>query len=246
MRATFAGLNTMVRGIMAHQLSLDTTGHNITNAGTDGYSRQAVNLGTTYSEERSSLYGTVRVGTGVDALSVQRARNAYADIQYRNENPTQQYYSTLAVNYDKLETIFDDSNHLGVEEALSKFYQSWVDMSTTASTSASRINVIEQGRNVSDILQTVTSELQEQIRSEYEDIKAEVDQVDQMLEDILQYNKQIIAQEVGGSSSNDLRQVPMTSATPATWLLISCQIILMSTSLNLKAARIKSIPAASR
>ena len=40
MRATFAGLNTMVRGIMANQLGLDTTGHNITNAGTEGYTRQ--------------------------------------------------------------------------------------------------------------------------------------------------------------------------------------------------------------
>lgn len=205
MRATFAGLNTMVRGIMANQLSLDTTGHNITNAGTEGYSRQAVNLATTYSEERGSLHGTVRVGTGVDAMSVQRARDVYADIQYRNENPTQQYYKTLSVNYDKLETIFDDSQNMGIEEALGQFYQSWVDLSTTASTSASRINVIEQGRNLSDILQTTTAELQEQIRSQYEDIKAEVDQVDQMLEDILQINKQIVAQEVTGASANDLR-----------------------------------------
>ena len=205
MRSTFAGLNTMVRGIMANQMSLDTTGHNITNAGTEGYSRQNVNLATTYSEERGSLHGTIRVGTGVDALSVQRARDVYADIQYRNENPTQQYYHTKSINYDKLETIFDDSKNLGVEEAINKFYRSWVDLSTTASTSASRVNVIEQGRNLSDIIQTTTSELQEQIRSQYEDIRSEVKQVDELLENILQLNKQIITQEVGGATANDLR-----------------------------------------
>ena len=205
MRSTFAGLNTMVRGIMANQISLDTTGHNITNAGTEGYSRQTVTLATTYSEERGSLHGTVRVGTGVDALNVQRARDVYADIQYRNENPTQQYYHTKSINYDKLETIFDDSQKLGIEEAINKFYRSWVDLSTTASTSSSRVDVIEQGRNLSDVLQTTTEELQEQIRSEYDDIRAEVGQVDQLLEDILQLNKQIVAQEVGGASANDLR-----------------------------------------
>lgn len=205
MRATFAGLNTMVRGIMANQLSLDTTGHNITNAGTEGYSRQTVTLATTYSEERGGLYGSVRVGTGVDALSVKRARDIYADIQYRNENPSQQYYKTLAANYDKLETVFDDSKKLGIEEALSKFYQAWVDMSTTASTSSSRTNVIEQGRNLSDILQTTTAELQDQIRSQYEDIKAEVLQIDDMLEQIVHFNKEIVAQEVSGASANDLR-----------------------------------------
>ena len=36
MRSTFSGLNTMVRGIYANQLSLDTVGHNIANASTDG------------------------------------------------------------------------------------------------------------------------------------------------------------------------------------------------------------------
>lgn len=205
MRSTFAGLNTMVRGIMANQMSLDTTGHNITNAGTEGYSRQTVTLATTYSEERGSLHGTVRVGTGVDAQSVQRARDVYADIQYRNENPTQQYYKTMAVNYDKLETIFDDSQNLGIEEALNKFYQSWVDLSTTASTSSPRVNVIEQGRNLSDILQTTTSELQEQIRSQYDDIISEVKQIDDMLEQLVQFNKEIVAQEVTGASANDLR-----------------------------------------
>ncbi len=205
MRSTFAGLNTMVRGILANQLSLDTTGHNITNAGTEGYSRQVVTLATTYSEERSSLHGTVRVGTGVDALAVERARNIYADIQYRNENPSQQYFKTMAVNYDKLETIFDDSKNLGIEAAINHFYQSWVDLSTTASNSASRVEVIEQGKNLSDTIQTATQELQEQIRSQYEDMKSEVLQVDDLLEQILAFNKQIIPQEVSGATANDLR-----------------------------------------
>lgn len=205
MRATFSGLNTMVRGIMANQLALDTTGHNITNAGTEGYSRQTVTLATTYSEERGSLHGSVQVGTGVDALSVERARNIYADIQYRNENPSQKYYETMAVNYDKLETIFDDSQNLGIEAALNKFYQSWVDLSTNASNSPSRTLVIEQGRNLSDILQTSTAELQEQIRSEYEDLKSEVKQVDDILNEIVMFNKQISAQEVTGATANDLR-----------------------------------------
>ena len=205
MRATFSGLNTMVRGILANQLSLDTTGHNITNAGTEGYSRQTVTLATTYSEERASLYGTVRVGTGVDALAVERARNIYADIQYRNENPSQQYFKTMALNYDKLETIFDDSKNLGIEAALGDFYQSWVDLSTTASTSSSRVNVVEQGKNLSDRLQSATQELQDQIRSQYEDMKSEVLQVDDLLEQILSFNKQIVPQEVSGATANDLR-----------------------------------------
>ena len=205
MRATFAGLNTMVRGIMANQLSLDTTGHNITNAGTEGYSRQVTTLATTYSENRPGLYGNVQVGTGVDVLSVNRARNVYADIQFRNENPTQKYFETKAVNYDKLETIFDDSQNLGIEASINKFYQTWVDLSTTATNASSRTHVIEQGRNLSDLIQRASAELQEQIRSEYDDIISEIGEIDDILENILSFNKQIIAQEVTGATANDLR-----------------------------------------
>lgn len=205
MRATFAGLNTMVRGIMANQLSLDTTGHNITNAGTEGYSRQVVTLATTYAEQRPSAHGNVMVGTGVDALAVNRARDVYADIQYRNENPTQQYYKTLSANYDKLETIFNDSQNLGIEEAINQFYQTWVDLSTMSSNSASRTQVIEQGRELSDRIQAATGELQEQIRSEYKDIEAELKQIDDILEEISIFNNQILAQEVTGAQANDLR-----------------------------------------
>ena len=205
MRATFAGLNTMVRGIMANQLGLDTTGHNITNAGTDGYSRQKVTLATTYGEQRASLYGNVMVGTGVDALAIERARNVYADIQYRNENPTQQYYKTLSVNYDKLETIFDDSKDLGIEKAINEFYQTWVDLSTTASNASERTHVIEQGRKLSDMIQSKTAELQEQINSQYKDIRDEVGQIDDILNEIVSFNKQIITQEVTGATANDLR-----------------------------------------
>lgn len=195
----------MVRGIVANQLALDTTGHNITNAGTDGYSRQKVILATTYGEQRAGLYGNVMVGTGVDALAVERARNVYADIQYRNENPTQQYYKTLSINYDKLETIFDDSKDLGIEKSINDFYQTWVDLSTTASNASERTHVIEQGRNLSDIIQSKTAELQEQINSQYKDIRDEVAQVDDILNEIVSFNKQIVAQEVTGATANDLR-----------------------------------------
>ena len=205
MRSTFTGLNTMVRGIFNNQISLDTTGHNITNAGTEGYSRQGVNSAATRCQEQSSLYGNVMVGTGVDALSIQRARNIYADIQYRNENPTQQYYKTLMNNYDKVETIFDDSRDLGIEAAMGKFYQSWVDLSTTASNSSSRTQVIEHGRELTEIIQSSLEELQQQITSQYNDIREEVGDVDQLMEEITSINNQIVVQEVTGAMANDLR-----------------------------------------
>ena len=81
MKSTFGGLNTVVRGLYAQQVSLDTVGHNISNTNTDGYSRQGVNLSTTRPESIYTANGENQSGTGVNVQSVTRARDIYIDRQ---------------------------------------------------------------------------------------------------------------------------------------------------------------------
>ena len=87
-RSTFAGLNTMYRGVSTNRLSLETVGHNMTNASAPGYSRQRVNQAATMADEVYTTAGQQYVGTGTDALSIKRARDIYADKQFWRENGT--------------------------------------------------------------------------------------------------------------------------------------------------------------
>lgn len=203
--AMFSGLNTMVRGIFVNQTALNTTGHNITNADTEGYSRQTVNVITTVSEYRSSVYGNTAVGTGAEIQAITRTRDVYADVQYRNENSQMKYYETLATNYDKLEVIFNDANNDGLQSQILAFYKSWVDLSTEASNSANRANVIEQGKNMVDGITSATKQLQEQIDYNYFYMNMNIKEVNDILESITKRNKEIVAAEVGGAMANDLR-----------------------------------------
>ena len=205
MRSTFAGLNTMVGGINANRLSLDTVGHNISNASTTGYSRQSVNLAATRSQEISSIYGYAQVGTGVDSLSITRARNIYADKQYWKENADQGYYDTLQTNYDKVETIFNDSSDNGIQSAMEAFYQAWSDLSTNASDSSTRITTVEQGEVFADRVNTAATQLQSQISANYEDLELNVSNVNSITDQIVGLNKNIASIEATGSSANDLR-----------------------------------------
>lgn len=195
----------MVRGIFSNQLSLDTVGHNITNASTDGYSRQSVNLAATKAQSVASLYGDVLVGTGVDSTSIERARNVYADKQYWSETSTQQYYKTTQTNYDKVEAIFDDSDSTGVLNAMEEFYKAWQDLSSNASTASSRVAVIEKGNVFADKLKTVSQQMQDQINSQYDDMRLTVGKVNDATEQIVQLNKSIMSLEATGGSANDLR-----------------------------------------
>jgi flagellar hook-associated protein 1 FlgK len=205
MRSTFAGLNTMVRGIYANQLALDTTGHNITNASTEGYSRQSVNLAATQAQAVDSVYGQVMVGTGVDSTSIERARNVYADKQYWSETATKQYYATEQTNYDKVEAIFDDADNTGILNAMNEFYNAWDDLSTHASTSSNRVSVIEKGNVLADKLQTSAQQLQDQIKAQYDEMTTNVQQINSYTDQIVKLNKNIMQTEATGAKANDLR-----------------------------------------
>ncbi|TYZ20321.1 flagellar hook-associated protein FlgK [Selenomonas ruminis] len=205
MRSTFSGLNTMVRGVFANQLSLDTVGHNITNASTEGYSRQKVNLAATRGQGVSSLYGNVMVGTGVDSMSIERARNIYADKQFWQETSTQEYYKTTQVNYEKIEAVFDDSDKTGIMNAMDQFYAAWQNLSKDASTASTRVAVIEKGNTLADRIKTAGQQLQSQINSQYDDMRVTVNKVNETTAKIVQLNKNIMQQEAIGASANDLR-----------------------------------------
>ena len=205
MRSTFAGLNTMVRGIFSNQLSLDTTGHNITNASTEGYSRQSVNLAATRGQNVGSIYGEVIVGTGVDSTSILRARNVYADKQYWSETSQQKYFTTQQTNYDKVEAIFDDSKNTGLKNAITEFYNAWNDLSTNASTSSNRIAVIEKGNVVADRIKTTSQQLQSQITAQYDDMRLNVKSINDYCDQLTQLNQNIMQTEASGGTANDLR-----------------------------------------
>ncbi len=204
-RSTFAGLNTMYRGVSTNRLALDTTGHNMTNSSVTGYSRQSVNQAATSPD---SLYasGTQQfVGSGVDSLSITRARDVYADKQYWREFSDQEYAKTRQTNYQKLEAIFNDSDDTGLQNAVLSFYQSWVDMSKEASNTSERVAVLEQSGILIDRVVASGKQLQNQIISEYEDIKINVEKVNTLSDQIVQLNKTIMAAESAGGSANDLR-----------------------------------------
>ena len=205
MRSTFSGLNTMVRGIIANQISQETVGHNITNATTEGYSRQAVNLVTTKAIEHSGLYGEVLIGSGVDTNSVIRARDVYADRNYWQENSTDNYLKAMQKQYDKIEAVFNDTTNETIQSALQSFYQAWQTLSDSASNSSSRLSVINQGANLADRIKTAAFELRTQINEIYTDISLGIGRMNEMLGQMTELNKNIFSAEATGANANDLR-----------------------------------------
>ena len=205
LRSTFAGLNTMVSGVKTSRLSLETVGHNISNTNTEGYSRQSANAVAVKGSQIYTSVGPQIIGNGTDVASITRARDIYADRQYWKENASSGYFDSRYTNYSKLEVIFNDTDDNGIQNALEDFYKSWSEVSTQASTATSRQTVISKGQSYATRIQNAAKQVQEQISSIYDDMELNLTSINSMTDQIAGLNRNIMVQEAGGASANDLR-----------------------------------------
>src|SRR5205085_11293515 len=84
---SYSGLNTALSGLEAAQAAIDTTGQNIANANTPGYSRQQVVMTERNPLTIPSLSSVTgngsQLGLGVDITTVTRLHHPLPDLQYR-------------------------------------------------------------------------------------------------------------------------------------------------------------------
>ncbi|MBQ5999152.1 MAG: flagellar hook-associated protein FlgK, partial [Treponema sp.] len=82
MGSTFSGIELGKRSIMAHTDAITTAGHNISNANTEGYSRQRVQLkefDPLYKPDLERPERPGMIGQGIDVQSVERVRDEMLD-----------------------------------------------------------------------------------------------------------------------------------------------------------------------
>ena len=89
--SSFFGMQTSLRGLLAQQRMLDTTGHNIANASTAGLlapGGHAVGLARACSSTIASgdSRAGAQLGSGVDVQGFRRVRDQFLDAQYRAQN----------------------------------------------------------------------------------------------------------------------------------------------------------------
>lgn len=207
MPSTFSGLNTVMRGITAQQVALNTVGHNVSNANTDGYSRQSVNLVAAPSETIYGSQGAMQVGSGVTITSITRIRDAFMDSQMWKENATLGSSTQQQSLLSKIEGVFQEPSDTGIQTVLTQFATAWQTLATNASDDSARIAVRQRGVELVDAIQHASSQLTDQVADINNSIEIKVNDVNKITESILALNKQIsyTEQMSGGAMANDLR-----------------------------------------
>ncbi|WP_085522112.1 flagellar hook-associated protein FlgK [Tuberibacillus sp. Marseille-P3662] len=207
MRSTFASLETARRALSAQQAAIRTTGHNISNANTDGYSRQRVNMEATRAYPTPGMSQSMsagQLGTGVEAGSVQRIREYFVDSQVREQTTKAGYYNAKSEALSKMEQIMNEPTEEGMSKVIDDFWSSLQDLAQNPANSGARSVVLEKGKAVANTFNYMSSSL-EQVQT---DLKQEMDvtvnSVNSLATQINDINKQIAQVEPHGLVANDL------------------------------------------
>jgi flagellar hook-associated protein 1 len=207
MRSTFMGLETARRGMFTQQSALHTTGHNISNANTPGYTRQRINFEQTEPYPNASLNRPQipgQVGTGVKAGSIQRVRENFLDIQYRSENNKLGYWETRAEAYTKLEEVLNEPSESGLAKTMDQFWQSLQDLAVNPTNPGARSVVRQRGIAVAETFNYLHNSLSSIQRDLKNEISVTEKEINSLTYQISKINGQIADVEPHGYLPNDL------------------------------------------
>ncbi|MDT3428014.1 flagellar hook-associated protein 1 FlgK [Paenibacillus forsythiae] len=208
MTSTFHSIETARRSLFTQTAALNTTGHNIANANTEGYSRQKINMTTSLPIEAYGLnHSTVpgQLGTGVEFSSIERVRERFLDEQFRNENKSLGSWNVQYDTLDKLQTIINEPSDTGISTLVNSFWKSWSDLSKDPESITNRKIVKETTLALTDALNHTSKQLSDLSSDLTSNIEVNVSKMNTILTSIADLNYQINRIERLGDKANDLR-----------------------------------------
>ncbi|BBH23904.1 flagellar hook-associated protein 1 [Paenibacillus baekrokdamisoli] len=208
MSSTFHGIETAKRSLFTQTAALNTTGHNISNANTAGYSRQVVNMTASKPMEypglnRSNMPG--QLGTGVEFASITRIRETFLDDQYRNENKSLGSWEIQGNTLNKLQSIINEPSDSGLRTVLDNFWKSWSDLSKDPENVTGRKIVRENAIALTDALNQTSKQLSDLNSDLTNNIQVKVNVINSTTTTIANLNREIQRVEGLGDNANDLR-----------------------------------------
>ena len=207
MGSTFSGIELGKRSIMANTDAISTTGHNISNANTEGYSRQRVQMKEFDPLYKPDLERTERagmIGQGIDVQSINRIRDEMLDQRITSLQNQESYWDTRSKYYTMIEQIYNEPDEVSVRSNMDKFWEGWQELSINPESQAARQAVVTRGESLTNAINSKWENLMGVASIINSDIEATVKQVNSYANQIASLNSEIVRSRGMGDNPNDL------------------------------------------
>ena len=192
---------------MAHTDAITTAGHNISNANTEGYSRQRVQLkefDPLYKPDLERAERAGMIGQGMDSQSINRVRDELLDQRITEQQHSESYWETRSKYYTMIEQIYNEPDDVSIRSNMDKFWEGWQELSVHPESQAARQAVVTRGESLADSIKTKWEALMGVGNLINGDIEATVKQVNDYTRQIAALNAEIVRSRGMGDNPNDL------------------------------------------
>jgi len=195
--STLMGIGT--RAMFANYAALQTTGNNIANANTQGYSRQQVELSTA----KGQYTGAGFFGQGVNVTTVTRSYDRFLTTQAASTNSVASADAARNDQLTQLENVFP-LGESGLGYAAGKLLNAFVDVANNPQDASSRQVVLTRAQELSTRFVTAGAQLNALQIGVTLDVRSAVDTLNSQAKQLADLNKQISALNGTGQPPNDL------------------------------------------
>ncbi len=203
MASIFNALNIGYTGLNAAQIGINTTGHNISNAETEGYTRQRV-----ITSAATPLYAEPgNVGNGVEIMDIQRIFDNFVFDRYTAISADKEYSDFETKTLEELSTYFPEIDGVGIKADLAAYYNAWQTFADNPGNDAIKVNLAAQTETLSQHIVQTQDQIQSLQMQVNEELVVNVNQVNELAKELADLNIAIDTAESGGEaySANDLR-----------------------------------------
>jgi len=183
------------------QQAMNTTGHNIANVNTEGYSRQAVQFET----QDYARFGFGFVGRGSRISSVDRAYNDFLTSQVQSFTSSQSQQNTFVQFASRVDNLLANTE-TSLNTSMQQFFGAMADVAASPSTLPERQALVGEANNLVDKQRAFYSMLQDLNAEVNSAMNLAVDDINNLAQGISELNKQITSETGAGRRTlpNDL------------------------------------------
>lgn len=187
-------------GMQASKAAMATTGHNISNANTEGYSRQRVET----AANQPAHHGRNLIGSGTSITRVERINDEYIEKQLRNGGRDMSYMEEKDIMLRQAEDIFNEMGGEGLNRLIAKFHNEFRRLSNEPDNEAVRQSVREGAQAMVNDFHRLRSEIEEVRKHVDSRIEGYTREINANAEQVRELNVKIKVMEAAGGSANDL------------------------------------------
>jgi flagellar hook-associated protein 1 FlgK len=186
-------------GLTAAYTALQTTGNNIANANTPGYSRQIVDLAAQVGTSLSGNY----IGQGVAVVGIKRAYNELLTRQVDSAQASASQTDTRATLLNQINNLFSSTTG-GLGAQVNQFFAQAQTLTQQPSSLAVRQSMLSSAQQMAAGFNDAYGQLQQMQQSANQQIGQEISTVNSTSAQIARLNDQIALATAAGGSPNDL------------------------------------------